>query len=271
MELITGNRYSGRIKVALFDFDGTISTLRCGWEKVMRSLMLEMLTEPGSEPTESLRQEVDAYIDSSTGIQTVFQMKWLAARIKDMRPASGLPEDAWYYKDEYNRRLMDAIRYKIDGVSSGRYTPDEYLITGAESFLRVLRDSGVTLIAASGTDHDDVVHEAGVLGVGEYFDAIYGAQRSEGCSKEFVLRQLIESEGLSGPEVAVIGDGKVEIALGRQIGARCIGMATNELERRGISARKRERLIAAGADVIAGDFTCGAALLKFLGIDALGR
>ena len=27
----------------LFDFDGTISTLRCGWEKVMKPLMLEMI------------------------------------------------------------------------------------------------------------------------------------------------------------------------------------------------------------------------------------
>ena len=30
------------IKAVLFDFDGTISTLRYGWEKVMEPLMLEI-------------------------------------------------------------------------------------------------------------------------------------------------------------------------------------------------------------------------------------
>ena len=31
----------GKIKAAIFDFDGTCSTLRCGWERVMEPLMLE--------------------------------------------------------------------------------------------------------------------------------------------------------------------------------------------------------------------------------------
>ena len=26
----------GRVQAAIFDFDGTFSTLRCGWEEVMR-------------------------------------------------------------------------------------------------------------------------------------------------------------------------------------------------------------------------------------------
>ena len=32
------------IKAAVFDFDGTISTLRCGWEEVMEPLMLECIS-----------------------------------------------------------------------------------------------------------------------------------------------------------------------------------------------------------------------------------
>ena len=34
----------GKVKAAIFDFDGTFSTLRCGWEKVMRKLMLELIS-----------------------------------------------------------------------------------------------------------------------------------------------------------------------------------------------------------------------------------
>lgn len=32
------------VRAVLFDFDGTISTLRCGWESVMKPLMLEMIS-----------------------------------------------------------------------------------------------------------------------------------------------------------------------------------------------------------------------------------
>ena len=32
-----------KLKAVLFDFDGTISTLRHGWEQTMESLMLEMI------------------------------------------------------------------------------------------------------------------------------------------------------------------------------------------------------------------------------------
>ena len=35
---------NGKIRAAIFDFDGTFSTLRCGWEKVMRKLMLELIS-----------------------------------------------------------------------------------------------------------------------------------------------------------------------------------------------------------------------------------
>ena len=42
---------SGKIKAAIFDFDGTFSTLRCGWEKVMRKLMLELIS--GGKPYDS--------------------------------------------------------------------------------------------------------------------------------------------------------------------------------------------------------------------------
>ena len=91
----------GRIRAAVFDFDGTISTLRCGWESVMRGLMLELLSDGSKE----LEEEIDAYIDSSTGIQTVYQMKWLKERVE--KAGRGDPaHDVWWYKDEYNRWLM---------------------------------------------------------------------------------------------------------------------------------------------------------------------
>ena len=77
---------------------------------------------------------------------------------------------------------------------------------------------------------------------------------------------LMEAEGLQGEDFAVIGDGKVEIRLGQEAGARTVGLASDEEHLRGINPVKRERLIKAGADVITGDFENRDELLAFLGL-----
>jgi hypothetical protein len=87
------------IKTAVFDFDGTISTLRCGWESVMEPLMTEILY--GDHPTEHEIQHVRDYISASTGIQTILQMKWICEELTAMGRE---PLSPWDYKAEYNRR-----------------------------------------------------------------------------------------------------------------------------------------------------------------------
>ena len=254
------------VRAVLMDFDGTVSTLRYGWETVMKPLMLEMISG-GSGWDAELEKEVDAYIDESTGIQTILQMKWLAetVRARGMNPTAS--DDPWWYKAEYNRRLMARVEKRLQDLESGRAPRDEYLMAGSEAFLAALKARGVRLYVASGTDDPDVKHEAAALGVAGYFDEIAGAPLgSENCSKEKVIAQLMRDEGLSGVDFAVIGDGKVEIRLGREAGARTIGLASDEAHRRGLNPVKRERLIRAGADVICGDFLDLEALLGFLGL-----
>lgn len=257
------------VRAVVFDFDGTISTLRYGWEATMKPLMLEMITGKKEDWDEALECEVDAYIDESTGIQTIHQMKWLADQVKARGMNPGAPEDPWQYKDEYNRRLMENVRRRLDDLKAGRAAREQYMIAGSKPFLKALRANNVKLYVASGTDHPDVVSEVAALGLTEYFDEIAGAPvRAESCSKEKVIADLIERKGLRGADVAVIGDGKVEIALGRAAGARTVGLASDEAQRHGVNPVKRERLIRAGADVIAGDFLDMDELLVFLGLKA---
>jgi len=265
MELLHTNTPCTPVRAVLFDFDGTISTLRCGWETVMKPLMLEMIS--GGKPyDEALEAEVDAYISESTGIQTIHQMKWLAATVHERSCNPGAPTDPWWYKNEYNRRLMETVSGRVEQLASGAASNTEYLIKGSEEFLQTLQECGVKLYVASGTDHPDVCAEAAVLGLDKYFTLIAGAPvGEENCSKEKVMARLLESEGLRGDEVAVIGDGKVEIRLGCEAGTRTIGLATNERDG-GVDFVKRERLIRAGADLIAGDFSEKDALLSFLGL-----
>lgn len=253
----------GTIRAAIFDFDGTFSTLRCGWEKVMKPLMLEYISG-GQGWDEELEEKVDAYIDASTGIQTVYQMQWLAEEVE--KAGFGQPErDAWWYKDEYNRRLMEQVAQRLGRLESGEDQPEQYLVAGAVEFLKALRNAGIEVYLASGTDHKDVVHEATVLGVADVFSSIKGApERQAACSKEAVLKMILEEKNLPGESLLLVGDGKVEIALGAACGAYTLGAATNEKALRGVNPIKRERLIKAGADVIVGDFENLEELLAWL-------
>jgi phosphoglycolate phosphatase-like HAD superfamily hydrolase len=244
------------IRSVLFDFDGTISTFRRGWEQVMIPLMEELLTGgAGSDPKVS--EEVRKYIDESTGIQTIHQMKWLADKVKERFP--GKDPDMWDYKEVYNQRLMDMIRTRIRSVESGEINPDKYIVPGAADFLRYLNRSGYSLYLASGSDHPDVVHEAEVLGVATFFTKIAGAPVGEvACSKQAVMEEIIENERKSESSVLIIGDGKVEIALGIEYGMYTLGLATVEDGSSGragsFNLDKKKRLINAGAHAISADF-----------------
>lgn len=266
MEVLNNNTPIAPIKAMVLDFDGTISTLRCGWELVMEPLMVEMICGD-TEPTEAIRKEVAAYIDESTGIQTILQMKWLANAVQEKGLNPGMPTDPWFYKAEYNRRLMLQVQQRLDDLKSGKADPEEYLMAGSVALLKALTEKGVKLYVASGTDHPDVVNEATCLGVAKYFTQIAGAPvGSENCSKEKVIADLISQRNMPGQQLAVMGDGKVEIRLGREAGARTVGIASNERARRGIDEVKRPRLTAAGADVIIGDYEDLPTLLAFLGL-----
>ena len=266
MEKVKENSQHTPVRAVLFDFDGTISTLRCGWETVMKPLMLEMISG-GRSWDESLEREVDDYINESTGIQTIHQMKWLAEQVKARGNNPGASDDPWWYKGEYNRRLMESVSARVASVKEGKIPRENYMISGSEAFLQALAARGVKLYVASGTDHPDVLNEVAALGLTKYFTFIAGAPvAAESCSKEKVIADLMEKEGVKGADFAVIGDGKVEIRLGAEAGARTVGLASDEEHLCGVNPVKRERLIKAGADVICGDFSEWDELLSFLGL-----
>ncbi|MBB6670863.1 HAD family hydrolase [Cohnella nanjingensis] len=257
------------VRAVLFDFDGTISTLRAGWEEIMRPFMKESIAG-GKEWTEAqekeLEREIDDYIDQSTGIQTIYQMQWLADQVKE----KGWNErvlDPWAYKAIYNERLLARVNERVKQLGEGNLQTEDYLIKGAAAFIRELHGRGIEMYVASGTDHPDVVREAEVLGIASYLTGIAGAPVGKAeCSKEKVLQDLIRDKGFSGPELAVIGDGKVEIRLGKEAGGIALGLASDEERREGLNPVKQRRLEAAGADWIAGDFSRPEDWLSRLGL-----
>lgn len=255
----------GRIRHVLFDFDGTLSVLRQGWEEVMVPVMVEAICGVARLPDKIIEQEVRQYIDRSSGILTIHQMEWLVDAVERYGLA-GEPRTAAAYKAAYLERLMVTVRQRRAHLESGQADPGGYMIAGGLEFLSGLFARGARLYLASGTDHQDVVHEAKALGLLPYFSGgVYGAlDGSEENAKDRVIQRILKEHELAGDELLIIGDGPVEVCEGRQRGALTLGAATDEIACAGWNPRKVERLVNAGADLLVADFNQHQALLDLL-------
>ncbi|RPJ50063.1 MAG: HAD family hydrolase [Chloroflexi bacterium] len=259
----------GHIRHVLFDFDGTLSVLRQGWEDVMIPLMIEVILANGktssAEEKAEIEAEVRAYVDRSSGILTIRQMQWLAEAVTRHGLASEVLT-ASEYKGLYLQRLMLRVGKRIARLTGGESTPSENMISGAEAFVNGLARRGARLYLASGTDHVDVVREVAALGLLPCFNGgVYGAlDGNEDHAKERVIERILVENQLSGDELLVIGDGPVEIREGVARRALTLGMATDEIVRSGWNPRKVERLLQAGADLLAPDFAQTEKLIQIL-------
>ncbi len=253
IEIINPHIQRGQVRHALFDFDGTISLIREGWQGVMIPMMVEVLLEtPRHESEEELCAVVTEYVDRLTGKQTIYQMIQLC---EEVRKRGGQPADPLAYKRMYHERLWERIRGRIAALESGAVSPEEMMVPGALEMVKALRARGVTCYLASGTDLPYVLDEAAALGLTPYFAGIYGALDDyRRYSKRMVIQRIINEHRLSGSEFVAFGDGFVEIEDTKAVGGIAVGVASNEATRRGINEWKRQRLIAAGADVIVPDF-----------------
>ena len=264
IEIINENIERGRIRFALFDFDGTISLIRQGWQDVMIPMMVEILAELNTgETEEELYEIVREFVTRLTGKQTIYQMIELANHV---RKRGGQPKDPLEYKKEYLQRLWQRIEDRVKGLKEGRYTPEEMSVPGSLQMLSELKERGVTMYLASGTDRPYVIDEARCLGIEQFFeDRIYGALDDwKNFSKAMLIERIIAENNLSGPEFIAFGDGFVEIENTKQVGGIAVGVASNEAERKGIDTWKRGRLIETGADIIIPDFREHSRLCKYL-------
>lgn len=263
IELVHAAMICGRIRFALFDFDGTISLIREGWQGIMIPMMVEILEKtPNHEEHSIIEKVVTEFVTQLTGKQTIYQMMQLC---DEVALRGGNPEDPQVYKALYNRRLNEHIKERILALEQKDVDPSDMMIPGALGWLQILMQRGIQCFLASGTDEKYVLAEAELLGLTPYFSSIYGALDDlEKYSKKMVIDRIISEHHLTGPEFIVFGDGFVEIEDSKSAGGLAVGVASNERTCQGVDEWKRNRLIAAGADLIIQDFCCAPALEAFL-------
>lgn len=263
IEIITEQLPMLNIRHAVFDHDGTISTLREGWEKIMEPMMIKsILGKHNGTADETLfhrvRNRVRELIERTTGIQTISQMYELVHLVREF----GLvPEgeilSAVKYKSIFNEDLIALVNCRVAKLDSGELAISDFTLKGAVSFLRALKEEGVLLYLASGTDEEDARREAERLGYADVFDGrIYGSiGEVTKDAKKVVIERILNEVGGTADQLVTFGDGPVEMRETTRRGAFAIGVASDELRRFGMNPEKRTRLIRAGANALVPDFS----------------
>ena len=121
MEILRPNPAPGRLRQAMFDFDGTLSLVRTGWQRVMADLIVAVL---GPRPR-ARRRPCCARIRRGDlwagGPAHLVQMEWLADR---WRQRGGKPLAAEAYKAEYLPRINERVHHLAD-LRAGRSQPEQ--------------------------------------------------------------------------------------------------------------------------------------------------
>jgi phosphoglycolate phosphatase-like HAD superfamily hydrolase len=256
IEIVRSRRPARPPEHALFDFDGTLSLIREGWMDIMVPMLAGHLL-PVAKPDETpgdITALVRDFVTQLTGKQTIYQMIRLA---EEIRLRGGAPRAPLDYKAEYHDLLMARIAARRRGLSDGSVPRENLRVAGSLEILTGLRERGVAIYIASGTDEEYVLEEARLLGLDTFAPGrIYGAQADfASFSKERVIQRILTENRVDGTSLLAFGDGYVEIADSKAVGGFAVAVASDETARSGrCDAWKRERLIGAGADIVIPDY-----------------
>jgi phosphoglycolate phosphatase len=264
VENISPGASARNARVVLFDFDGTLSLIRSGWMKVMVPMMVEILADlKTGEREEELQAVVERFVWRLTGKETIYQMIALADAVETR---GGKPLAPLAYKKMYLDLLWEKIATRVESLRKGEADPEKYLVPGSRALLEQLKERGLQMYLASGTDEIYMKEEARLLGITQYFDGgVYGALDDyKSFSKAILIQRILASADFQGNQFLGFGDGYVEIEEVKNVGGIAVGVASEEPACTEVDQWKRLRLIGVGADYIVPNFLCREELVSRL-------
>ncbi len=256
LENITPGASARDARVVLFDFDGTLSLIRSGWMNVMVPMMVEILLDlKTGESEDDLRDVVEEFVWKLTGKETIYQMMAFADAVA---ARGGQPLQPLEYKKMYLDLLWQKIESRVQSLQKGQADPEDFLVPGSRELLERLKDRGLKMYLASGTDEIYMKEEARLLGVTKYFDGgVYGALDDyKSFSKAILIQRILSSAEFQGHQFLGFGDGYVEIEEVKNVGGVAVGVASEEPACTRVDEWKRQRLIGVGADYIVPNYLC---------------
>jgi phosphoglycolate phosphatase-like HAD superfamily hydrolase len=265
-EIIRPDFPRGPYRLVLWDFDGTLSLYRGGWQQVMVEMMVEALAAcDTSETRESLAAHAEEWVVTLNGKPTIHQMTKLA---EEVGRRGGSPRDPLEYCSLYQDQLLALVNERMAMVARGERQPLDHGVAGVENMLERLAQQNMVLVLASGTEQEYVSRELHALGLQRYFAGrVYAPHgHDKQFSKAGVIERLMQEFGISGEQIVSFGDGIVETAEVKRVGGCAVGVASDENGNAGPDRDKRRRLIEAGADIIVPNFLYHEELAQMLQI-----
>jgi phosphoglycolate phosphatase-like HAD superfamily hydrolase len=265
-ELLNPSVRRGPFRAVLFDFDGTLSLIREGWPGVMIGMMVERLWAQNlAHDDRTLWADLDRLVMARNGEPTIRQMEAFAVEV---RRRGGTPADPREYLRDYLDQLMRVVRERWEAIGTDPARASQWVVPDAHAILANLRDRGVPLFVASGTEYDHVAHEARLLGVDAFFPTGINAPKDNdpAFGKPKVIARVLAELDIRGEELLAFGDGVVETAEVKRVGGVAVGVASSPHGARpgAVNAAKRAQLAAAGADLIVADYTRQDELIRWL-------
>src|ERR1044071_6136835 len=91
IEIANPDAIRGRFRFALFDFDGTLSLIREGWQDVMIPYFVEEIRSTDThEGSEVIERQVREFVERLTGKQTIYQCIQL---VEEVYKRGGVPKE----------------------------------------------------------------------------------------------------------------------------------------------------------------------------------
>ena len=140
IETLRPGAHALNARVALFDFDGTLSLIRSGWVEEMVPMMVEILADLKSgETDEQLHAIVMEYVSRLTGRQTIYQMIEFAEQIAKRWEIS---------REDMEHFALASHQRAIAAMDAGYFKREIAPIAGVENDEGARRDSSLEKMAS---------------------------------------------------------------------------------------------------------------------------
>ena len=240
------------VKCIVLDYDGTLTTLRKGWDLILTDYAREKINPNGLE-CEGLDEEIRhlcAHAGGTTPKQLVSRLMAIMDKM-NLVEKSDIKSIEYYAKD-----YADHFQEKIDERVKRFATESEsYVIDAVRPMLDFIAEKKTINYIVTGSCEIAVKEELKKLEMMHYFERVYGASlEMDGNLKLDAMQEIIKRHGLSPCEVLIIGDGSTETRAAAELKLPAIGIASDE-HSGGLCAKKRDMLVDLGAHAIIADYT----------------
>jgi len=205
-------------KLLIFDLDGTLSTLRDGWEYVLETLAGLML---GNSPQYA---EFKRYIEISGGIASNYHLQKLQE----------LQREAWYnptnlqslidvYKSARESQLLNR---KLMSQGLDHYQlQDKWGVPGLRGALSTLYSDGYSMEIVSTLSIEEIQDQILYLGIQDFFASLHSPGVKENFASTEEGLRIAYSVALGEIHAYMIGDSPCDVSLAGLINIPFIGIA----------------------------------------------